>query len=35
MKILNSETHELALLSLYIFEGIAFNFQFLNDKIHN
>ena len=34
-KILNSESHDLGLLSLYIFEGNVFIFQFLNDKIHN
>ena len=34
-KILNSELHDLALLSLYIFEENVFIFQFLNDKIHN
>ena len=29
------ETNTLVLLSLYIFEGSVFTFQFLNDKIHN
>ena len=35
MKILNCESHDLVLLSLYNFEESEFTFQFLNDKIHN
>ena len=34
-KILNSGSHDLPLLSVYIFWGNVFTFQFLNDKIHN